>query len=604
MFNPVNRLINIKNKRRSKKALLEKSFQFNFGEQDQVDLISYSGLEENTTYLQMEGKYIRTLFISGYPYVANTGWLNMLVNFNHNIDISYHIEQVDPLLALPKLNRKITELESTKRSMLKDGKVIGSEVTDPLVSAMELKDKIQRGQEKLFQISIYMSLSAESLVELNKITTILETVMSTRLFYIKTAAFQQLEGLQSVLPRAENLLSQKRNLDSSSAALIFPFVSSELVQESGILYGINKSNSSLVIIDRFSLNNANSIIFAQSGSGKSYTAKVEILRQLMGGTGVIVIDPEREYKQLAASVNGTYIKLSAKSKEKINPFDFSVGSYGSENNLSEHIQDLTEVISLIVGGLNSEEKAVVDKAIIQTYKEKGFSLKVSYQPKRNRDPRGRKPAEKTFPLLKDFYKVLKGMKQKDLCNRLAKFVEGSLSSVFDSQTNIELGNRLVVFDLKDLNESLRQIMILCVANFVNSKVRQEPQKRILVIDEGWLLLEHEESARFVASLVRRARKYYLGVTIITQAANDFLSSEYGRAIASQSSLRILMRQDTTTIKKVASEFKLSEYEEHFLLTADRGEALIISDQNHVALKVVASEKEHPLLTTDPKEIYL
>jgi len=584
-----------KKSRKAKKAeFLKKSFEYNFGEQDQVDLISYSGLEENGTYLQIGDKYVRTLFISGFPYIASTGWLNMLINFNHDIDISYHIEQVDPLVALPKLNRKITELESTKRAMQKNGKIIGSEITDPLESAILLKDKIQRGQEKLFQISIYMSLTADSLEQLNKLTTILETVMSTHLFYIKTAAFQQLEGLQSVLPRGENTLNQKRNLDSSSAALTFPFVSSELVQESGILYGINKSNNSLVIVDRFLLNNANSIIFAQSGSGKSYAAKVEILRQLMQGTRAIVIDPEREYKQLAASVNGTYIKLSAKSLEKINPFDFSLTSYNGENDLIEHIQDLTEIISLLVGSLTSEEKAIVDKAIIQTYKEHGFSL----------SGKGMSKKVKTYPLLKDFYKVLKDMRQSDLCNRLERFVKGSLSSVFDSQTNIELNNRLVVFDIKDLNESLRQIMMMVIANFVNSQVKSNPQKRILVIDEAWMLLEHPESARFISGLVRRARKYYLGVTIITQQANDFLSQEYGRAIASQSSLRILMRQDTTTIKKVASEFKLSEYEEHFLLTCDRGEALIIADQNHVALKVVASEKEHPLLTTDPKEIYL
>lgn len=595
---------NLKRKRKqSKKELLKKSFDYNFGEQDQVDIISYSGLEENTTYLQVGDKFVRTLFISGYPYVASTGWLNMLINFNHDIDISYHIEQINPLLALPKLKRKITELESTKRTMLKAGKVLGSEITDPLESAIELKDKIQRGQEKLFQISIYMALSASSLDELNKHTKTLETVMSTRLFYIKTATFQQIEGLQSVLPRAENKLNQKRNLDSSSAALTFPFVSSELVQESGILYGVNKSNNSLVILDRFALNNANSIIFAQSGSGKSYTAKVEILRQLMQGTKVIVIDPEREYKQLSESINGTYIKLSAKSKEKINPFDFSMSNYSDENNLSEHIQDLTEILSLMVGGLTSEEKAIMDKAIIQTYKEAGFSLH-SKPTTKSTSTRGRKPKEKKFPLLIDLYRVLKTMKQKELCDRLERFVKGSLSSVFDSQTNISLNNRLVVFDIKDLNESLRQIMMLCVANFVNSQVKSNPQKRILVIDEGWMLLEHQESARYVAGLVRRARKYYLGVTIITQQANDFLSQEYGRAIASQSSLRILMRQDTTTIKKVAEEFKLSEYEENFLLTSDRGEALIIADQNHVALKVVASEKEHPLLTTDPKEIYL
>lgn len=591
-------------KRGSKKELLKKSFHYNFGEQDQIDLISYSGLAENTTYIQLGDTFIRTLFISGYPFVATTGWLSMLINFNHNIDISYHIEQVNPLLALPKLNRKITELESRKRTMLKDGKVIGSELTDPLESAIELRDKIQRGQEKLFQVSIYMTITANSLDELNKITTVLETVMATKLFYIKTATFQQLEGLQSILPRAENQLQQKRNLDSSSTALTFPFVSSELVQESGMLYGINKSNNSLVIIDRFCLNNANSIIFAQSGSGKSYTAKVEILRQLMQGTKVIVLDPEREYKQLAASVNGTYMKLSAKSKEKINPFDFSTSVYAEENDLAEHIQDLTEIISLMVGGLSSEEKAIVDKAMVQTYKEHGHSLHSMYTPKINKTNRGRKPKQKTYPLLKDFYNVLKTMKQKELCNRLERFVKGSLSSVFDSQTNIALDNRLIVFDIKDLSESLRQIMMLVVANFVQNQVKSNPQKRILVIDEGWMLLQHEESARFVSGLVRRARKYYLGVTIISQQANDFLSQEYGRAIASQSALRILMRQDTTTIKKVADEFKLSEYEEHFLLTCDRGEALIIADQNHVAVKVVASEKEHPLLTTDPKEVYL
>ena len=569
------------------------SLQFSFGEQDQVDLISYSGLMEESTYLQIGDTFVRTLFISGYPYVANVGWLNMLINFNHDLDISYHVEQVDPLMALPKLNRKITELESTKRSMLKAGKVIGSEITDPLESAMELKDKIQRGQEKLFQISIYMTLSTSSLEELNKTTQVLETIMASRMFYIKTATFQQLEGLQSILPRGENQLNQKRNLDSSSAALTFPFVSSELVQESGILYGINKSNNSLVIVDRFSLNNANSIIFAQSGSGKSYTAKVEILRQLMQQTKVIVIDPEREYKQLAKSIGGTYIRLSATSKEKINPFDFSLKSITGENGLAEHIQDLTEIISLMAGSLTDEERAVVDKALIETYKLFGISMR-----KRKYE------ADQKFPLLKDFYKVLKKMKQKDLCHRLDKFVSGSLSSVFNSQTNVDLSNRLVIFDIKDLDESLRQIMILATANFVHSEVKSNPQKRILVIDEAWLLLQHEESARFLAGLVRRARKHYLGVTLISQQANDFLNQEYGRAIASQSSLRILMKQDTTSIKKVVQEFNLSEYEQQFLLTCDRGEALIIADQNHVAVKIVASEKEHPMLTTDPKDLYL
>lgn len=555
-----------------------KDLALSFGEQDPMDIISYAGLEENIDHLVIDGQFVRSLFISGYPFVASSGWLNSLINFNHNADISYHLNSVDATQALPKLHRKITELESTKRAMMRAGKIIGSELTDPLESATELRDKIQRGQEKLFQVSIYVTITADSLADLNKTTKLLETALSARLFYTKTARYQQLEGLQSILPRGEDTLNQKRNLDSSSVALTFPFMSSELVQESGILYGVNKSNNSLVILDRFSLHNANSIVFAQSGSGKSYATKVEILRQLMQGTRVIVIDPEREYKRLSESVNGTYIKLSAKSKEKINPFDLSV-TFHNKDDLSEHTQDLMEVISLMVEGLTAREKAAVDKAILKLYKSK------------------------TTPLLEDLYASLLKLDQTKLCERLEKYITGSLSGVFNTQTNIQLDNRLVIFDIKDLPESLRQIMMMIISNFVQNQVKAKPEKRLLVIDEGWLLLQHEESARFVSGLVRRARKYYLGVSIISQQANDFLKSDYGRAIASQSSLRILMRQDTTTIKKVVSEFHLSEYEENFLLTCEKGDALIIADQNHVAVKVVASDKEHPLITTNPAELY-
>lgn len=563
---------------------------FHFGEQDQIDLIAFNGLEEHSRYLVIDGRYVRTLYIAGYPYTASTGWLNQLINFNHNADISYHIEPIDATYALPKLSRKITELMSTKRAMERDGKIVSAELTDPLDSAMALRDKIQRGQENLFQVSIYITLSTSTLTELDKVTKLLETVLATRLFYTKIATFQQLDGLQSVLPRGDNTLAQKRNLDSSSAALTFPFVSSELVHESGILYGINKSNSSLVILDRFTLPNANSILFAQSGSGKSYLAKVEILRHLMQGTKVIVIDPEREYRQLAESVNGTYIKLSVHSKEKINPFDLNVNAFNEREGFADHVQALTEIISLMADGLTSEEKSVVDKAILATYKTFGWSAK-----------KPRKTDSKTYPQLTDFYLTLKTLKQPKLCRRLEKFITGSLAQVFDSQTNIQLENRLVVFDIKDLPDSIRPIMLLVIAQFVQNQVKIFPRKRLLVIDEAWLLLEHEESARFISGLVRRARKYYLGVCIITQQANDFLQNSYGRAIASQSALRILMRQDTTTIRNVAQEFRLSEYEQKFLLTCDRGEALIIADQHHVAVKIVASEKEHPLITTDPAE---
>jgi type IV secretory pathway VirB4 component len=556
-------------------------YRLNFGEQDYIDVLSYAGMEEQPDYLVVDKQYLRTLFISGYPLIASSGWLDNLINFNHNADICYHIYEVNSLQALPKLHRKITELESTKRAMIRSGKIVGSEITDPLESAVELRNKIQRGQEKLFQMSIYITLRADNLVELDKITNLLESTLSARLFYTRVARYQQLEGIQSVLPRGEDILNQKRNLDSSSAALAFPFMSSELVQEDGILYGVNKSNNSLVILDRFSLNNANSIVFAQSGSGKSYTTKVEILRQLMQGTKVIVIDPEREYKRLSESVKGTYIKLSVKSKEKINPFDL-VSSYRKRTDIAEHTQFLTELITLMVEGLSASEKAALDKAILNIYKK----------------------ARGKMPRLHDLYKELKKMRYIPLCVRLDKYINGSLAHVFDKQTNIDLENRLVILDIKDLPESLRQIMMMIISNYVQNKVRANPEKRLLVIDEAWMLLEHEESARFIASLARRARKYYLGVSIISQQANDFLSSDYGRAIASQSSLRILMHQDSTTIKGVVSEFNLSEYEQSFLLTCGKGDALIIADQNHVAVKVVASNREHPLITTSPAELYL
>lgn len=570
----------------------EKNFQS--GNQDLLDIISYSALKEHSSYLQLDNSYIRTLFISAYPFVASTGWLSMLIHFNHNIDISIHIEQVDSQFALPKLTRKITELESTKRSLLLSGRIIGSEITDPLTSAMNLRDKILRGQEKLFQISTYMGICAPSLAELNRIATLLETVLSTRLFYSKNAIFQQLEGLQSFLPRGQNLLGIRRNLDSSSTALTFPFISSEFVQDSGILYGINKSNNSLVIIDRFLLNNANAIIFAQSGSGKSYTAKVEILRQLMQGTKVIVIDPEREYRQLSNSVHGSFIRMAISSSERINPFEFSFRTHEENMQLVEHIQNLTQIIALMVSGLTKEESAVLDKAIIKTYKNKGFIF--SKKQKTNQ--------KQEFPILKDLYTTLVAMKQNSLCKRLDRYVHGSLASVFNTQTTIELNNRLVVFDIKELEEPLRQIMMLIIAQYVQAQMKEKLQRRLLVIDEGWLLLNHPESAQFLSNLVRRSRKYYLGITIISQQASDFLKHEYGKTIASQASLRILMRQDTTTIKEVCQEFRLSEYEQHFLLTCDRGEALVIADQNHVAVSIVASQKEHPLLTTDPRELYI
>lgn len=573
----INPIVKIKEIQHKREARL-KQYVLTYGEQDPMDIISYAGMKEQPDYLQIDRQFRRTIFLSGYPFTAEVGWLDALTHLNRDIDVSYHVEQADSNEALKKLEKKITQLESMKRTKLRDGGIIGSEITDPLDSAVELRAGIRRGQQKLFHVSVYATLIADSLEELDNITDSLKSSLNARLFYAKAAQYQQIEGLQSTLPRGENILAQRRNLDSETAALTFPFVSSELVQPGGILYGINNSNNSLVIIDRFSLHNANSITFAQSGSGKSYTTKVEILRQLMQGTKVVVIDPEREYQNLTSSVGGSYIKLSVQSDQKINPFDMATTSRNTEQ-LSVHAQDLTDVLALMVDGLSAHEKAVLDKAILTTYSHRS----------------------KTPPILEDLYEQLGKMKETELCKRLEKYITGSLANVFNYQTNINLENRLVVFDIKDLPESIREIMMMIVANFVQNTIKLNPRKRMLVIDEGWLLLEYEETARFIASLVRRARKYGLGISIVTQQANDFLSNKYGRAIASQSSLRILMRQDTTTIEQVAREFKLSNYEKSYLLSSDRGDALIIADQQHVSLHVTASIEEHPLITTNPLE---
>ncbi len=360
-----------------------KNSSFLSAEPNIIDSFSYNGLKENSDHLICDNQFLRILYISGYPFVASSGWLDHLTNFNHDSDITYHWHEVDSQMALPKLNRKITELESIKRTIIKDGKILGSEITDPLDSALNLREQILRGEQKLFQIGIYICLRAATYDLLNKHTKMLEASLASRLFYTKIAQYEQLKALNSVLPRAEDQLQKLRNLNSSSLALTFPFMSSEFVSPKGILYGINKTNSSLVIVDRFSLNNANSIIFAQSGSGKSYLTKVEILRQIANGTKVIVIDPESEYGRVTESLNGIRINLSLTSKEHINPFDLICLPLKSKD-ISFQVQNLTSLITILAEGLNNQEKSIVDKAILKLYKNKS----------------------KVQPLLKDLYKLI------------------------------------------------------------------------------------------------------------------------------------------------------------------------------------------------------
>jgi conjugal transfer ATP-binding protein TraC len=564
-----------------------KKVSLHFGEQDAMDVLSYSAFEEHEDHIIIDGVYMRMMFISAFPFRGSSGWLDNLIHFGHDIDISMHIEEVHAHIALPLLNKKITHLESSVRKDEQTGRIIEPTLLDALESGQELRDKITRAQEKLFQLSINVCIYADSLTELNRLTKHLKNALMTRMFTITEAYVQQPEALQSIVPRGTDELGQKRNLDTSSLALCFPFISSEMVQPGGILYGINRSNNSLVILDRYSLHNANSIVFAQSGSGKSYTTKVEVLRQLSQGTQVIIIDPEREYQKLTESVGGTYVNLSSTSEQKINPFDVASTAHG-EDQMKEHVQDLIEIIARMVGSpdeedktpaLTLEERAVIDEVLAKMYSKK----------------------RKTAPSLREFYAEINKKGLLSLCKRLDTYLSGTREGIFNCPTNIRLDNRLVVFDIKDLPESLRQPMMMVISTYVQNIVKSQPRKRLLVIDEGWILLQNEESAKFVAGLVRRARKYYLGVSIISQQANDFLESKYGRAIASQSSLRILMKQDSTTIRNVVEQFALSEFEESFLQTCGKGDALIIADQNHATVRVVASAKEHPLITTDPLE---
>jgi conjugal transfer ATP-binding protein TraC len=585
MKNPIKELAEY----RQRRADRPKEFVIPFGEQDPMDIISYGGMEEQKDYVIIDDRYIRTLFISGFPAQAEHGWMDSLINFHHDADITFHTEQVPTDLALQKLTRKITEMQSTVNAKLARATPVPPELAEPLASAKKLRKGIMRGEQQLFQVSIYVAINAETLRELDDVTKMLTSALSARLFYTKIATFQQTESLQSILPRGENILAQKRNLDSSTSALAFPFVSSQLVQENGILYGVNEVSKSLVIVDRFGLHNANSIMFGESGGGKSFTSKVDILRNLSQGTQVIVIDPEREYENLAKSVGGTYINLSPTSDKHINPFDMAATAH-TKDQLAEHAQDLTEIIARMVSNpdkrddtpaLTMEERADVDDVIMQIYKE----------------------ADGTAPTLQKFYEAAHHKGLLSLCKRLEKYLTGTLDGLFNKHTNIELDNRLVVFDIKDLKEAVRQPMMMVISTFVQNRVKADPKKRMLVIDEAWLLLQDEESARFVEEMVRRARKYYLAVSIISQQANDFLENKHGRTIASQSALRILLKQDSTTIKNVASVFNLSEYEQKYLLKCNRGDALIIADQNHAAVHITASKAEYPLITTDPAEVF-
>jgi conjugal transfer ATP-binding protein TraC len=543
-----------------------------------VRTILPSALLEHPTRVELPSQVSQTFYISNYPHIAHTGWLSTLLQFTANTDVTFHISPIAPERALGQLSRKITEMESTRRSMLRSGRIVGSELTDPLDSAVTLKTNMLRGQEKLFGIGLYITLHARNQEALQKSALHLETALGSRLFYSKSADYRQLAGYKSSLPIAHDYLQHPHDFDSLSAATTFPFASNEVIDPDGVLYGINETSNSLVIIDRFCLPNANAITIAQSGAGKSYASKIEILRHLLMDTQVFVIDPEDEYVDLARSIDGQTISITPTSGQSINPF--ALPHTAARQEIHQHIEDCMSLLSVMAGFMSVEERSQVDGALSRLFKTTKRSVK--------------------------FDQVVASFRKTEhldgLIDRLEPYISGSLKGLFATSKTLSLDAPLTVFSLKHLPPSLKPVVTMMIATAIQKHISASLRRRLLVIDEGWLLLEHEDSAKFIASLTRRARKYYLGVHIITQQVADFLDNSYGRSIASQSSLRILLKQDTTTIEQVAAAFRLSEYEKESVLTANRGEALIIAGTKHVKVKIVASAKEHPLLTTDPQEV--
>jgi conjugal transfer ATP-binding protein TraC len=557
------------------------------------DIIAPPAIEVDFNHVRMGNHYFRTLFVSGYPRFVGANWMSPVINFEHSLDISFFYYPVKSKMVLEDLRRKITELEATMMSDQEKGRVVDPVVKAALGDANSLQEQLVKGVEKYFQFSFYITIPAESLEELNDVSARLESTLGSLLLISKTATLQMEEAFQSTLPCGSDKLLITRNMDTTSLATTFPFTSSTLTMDEGIMYGINKHNGSLVIFDRFSMENANTVIFAKSGAGKSYFVKLEALRMLVFGADIMIIDPEEEYRNLCDAVGGNYIDFSANSPSKINPFDLAGVAVEGENELGQKILSLHTLLKLMMGKLSPTEESILDRALIETYRIKGITP----------DPETQMSQEP--PVMEDLYKVLLGGDQpesREMANRLEKFIRGSMTGIFDSQSTIKIDGRMTVFSTKNLEDTLRPIAFYIILDFVWTTIRRDLKKRVLIVEEAWYLMENEDSARFIYGIAKRARKYYLGLTTVSQDVDDFLKSEYGKAIVTNSSIQVLFKQHPAAIEQVADVFYLSEGEKRLLLAADIGEGLFFAGSNHVAINVKASPEEHKLVTTNPEEL--
>ncbi|MCA9372582.1 ATP-binding protein [Candidatus Woesebacteria bacterium] len=571
---------------------LEKIKNFSRGLVTIQDIIAPEAIEVDFTFQKINSTYTRTLFVAGYPRSVPANWLSPLINYPHRISVSMFVYPVDSSEILDNLKRKITEMEAEIQSDLRAGKISNINTEVKLEDARYLREDLAKGSERFFQFGLYVTITAVSKDELDRVTKAIQSSLGSLLIVSKKATLQMDEGFKTTLPMGVDKLLVTRNMDTTSLATTFPFTSSELTQENGIMYGINEHNESLVIFDRFSMENANMLIFAKSGAGKSFTVKLEILRQLMFGTEAIILDPEHEYEEMCTAADGEYINFTFSSKAKINPFDLSALYEEGENELGQKIISLHGLLKVMLGEMTPQQDALLDRALVAAYKAKGITPDPATQ---TNEP----------PLMEDLYKSLIGMENRDaddVAARLEKFITGSFRGIFDQGSNIDITNPLTVFSVKEMEEAMRPIAMYIILDFIWTRVKKNLKKRILVIDEAWYFMKHPDSASFIHSMVKRARKYFLGITTITQDVEDFLHNDFGKAIVSNASIQFLMKQSTASIPVLAETFYLSQGERQLLVTADIGEGIFFAGQNHVALRVVASPEEHSLITTNPEEL--
>lgn len=556
------------------------------------DVIAPSAVSINSRSINISGTLSRVFFAISYPRYLNDGWLEPILNLEREMDVSIVIHPIDTADTLKKFQKKVAEVQSQISLNADKGMVRDPQLEAAYRNLEDLRDKLQQAEEKLFDVGLYIAIHGQTEEDLNKTESELKGMLDSRLVYLKPALFQQEQGIKSILPILTDELLVHSKFNSSPLSSFFPFTSFDLTSDTGILYGINRHNSSLVLFDRFELTNYNSVTFATSGAGKSYTTKLEILRSLMFGTEVIVIDPEREYEYLAEATGGRFFNISLSSSHHINPFDLPkpLEDENPEDVLRSHIIELIGLFRLMLGGLTPEEETITDSALRETYALKDITGNSDF-------------GDLEAPLLSDFEMVLAGMEgSSSLISRLQKYTSGTWSGFMNQPTNVDINQKFVVFSLRDMEDELKTIAMYIITNHIWSAIRRRLTKRLLVIDEAWWMMKSEDTASFLFMLAKRGRKYYLGLSTITQDVDDFLRSPYGVPMITNSSLQLLMKQSPTAIDNIQNTFNLTDEEKFLLLESGVGEGIFFAGLKHVAIKVIASYTEDQIITSDPSQI--